>query len=526
MDAVNDRESEIALLVSSASNHHDKSWIDIPSSSSSSTPTWTYDVFLSFRGEDTRRSFVAHLFRALRSKGIYTYKDDQRLEKGKSISPERLQAIQESLFSIVIFSKGYASSTWCLEELVKITECHEIIGQSVYVLPIFYDVDPSDVRKQRNSFADAFAKHERDHSPEMVQKWKEAMSQAAGISGWHSCDFADDDEFIEKFVQDLHSQLHQFELPPGEHNLVGVGSHTEEVISLMDLRSPEVRIVGLHGKVGIGKTTVARALFDRLSDKYEAACFLDDVGQISQKHGVDYLQEILLSEMLKLRNVKIRSTSEGLSMMARRFRNLRTLIVLDAVDHANQLEALAGKRNWFGGGSRIVITARDEELLSKYGADGTYKVYGLSYNQAKQLFSLHAFGSRTPGAFRKHLVGPICSICRLPSSIKAWASLVRGRDIAWREVFTTIKPNGFVSGVCFFAAQLLCNIFFTEQLRLLKKHETSPDRADLLVCATIYTRLGVRPPYVSELALNSSQSRAWGDPPALCGAALGSIPEP
>ena len=74
------------------------------------------------------------------------------------------------------------------------------------------------------------------------------------------------DEFIEKFVQDLHSRLHQFEQPPGEHNLVGVGSHTEEVISLMDLRSPEVRIVGLHGKVVIGNTTVSRALFDIVSD--------------------------------------------------------------------------------------------------------------------------------------------------------------------------------------------------------------------------------------------------------------------
>ncbi|XP_071924931.1 toll/interleukin-1 receptor-like protein [Coffea arabica] len=266
MDAVNDRESENALVVSSASNHHDNSWIDISSSSSSSsTPTWTYDVFLSFRGEDTRRTFVAHLFRTLCSKGIYTYKDDQRLEKGKSISLELLQAIQESLFSIVIFSKGYASSTWCLEELVKITECHETIGQSV--LPIFYDIDPSDVRKQRNSFADAFAKHDRDHSPEKVQKWKEALSQAAGISGWHSCNFADE----------------TFELPPGEHDLVGVRSHMKEVISLMDLRSPEVRRVGIHGKAGIGKTTI-----------------------------------------------------------------ILTLIVLDAVDHANQLEALAGKRNWFG----------------------------------------------------------------------------------------------------------------------------------------------------------------------------------
>ena len=87
-----------------------------PSSSSSSTARWKYDVFLSFSGEDTRNKFMGHLYEALIQKGIATFKDDEKLEKGKPIRPELLEAIKESKFAIVILSENYASSTWCLDE--------------------------------------------------------------------------------------------------------------------------------------------------------------------------------------------------------------------------------------------------------------------------------------------------------------------------------------------------------------------------------------------------------------------------
>ena len=83
-----------------------------PSSSSSSTLQWKYDVFLSFRGVDTRNGFTSHLYAALEEKGIHTFKDDKELEAGKSISSELLKAIEESKFAIVILSEDYASSTW------------------------------------------------------------------------------------------------------------------------------------------------------------------------------------------------------------------------------------------------------------------------------------------------------------------------------------------------------------------------------------------------------------------------------
>lgn len=116
---------------------------------------WSYDVFLSFRGEDIRKSFVDHLYVALQQKGINTFKDDKTLQKGNSISLDLTRAIEESRIALIIFSKNYAHSTWCLDEVVKIMECKNVKGQ--IVLPVFYDVDPSTVRKQKSSFGEALA---------------------------------------------------------------------------------------------------------------------------------------------------------------------------------------------------------------------------------------------------------------------------------------------------------------------------------------------------------------------------------
>lgn len=147
------------------------------------SPQWSYDVFLSFRGEDTRNNFTAHLYRALLQEGINTFMDD-KLRRGEEISPTLLKAIDESKISIIVFSENYASSTYCLEELMKILECKE--SNQHNVIPVFYKVEPSTVRHQKNSFGEAFTKYEdRFKDDEKVQKWKEALKQAADLSGLH-----------------------------------------------------------------------------------------------------------------------------------------------------------------------------------------------------------------------------------------------------------------------------------------------------------------------------------------------------
>jgi len=149
---------------------------------------WKYHVFLSFRGEDTRLGFTDHLYASLVRKSIITFRDDEELARGEVISQNLLRAIEESLSAVVIISKNYANSAWCLDELVKILESKRLLGQHVF--PIFYGVDPSDVRNQRGSFAEAFRKHEEKftESKEKVQRWRDALREVANLSGWDSKD--------------------------------------------------------------------------------------------------------------------------------------------------------------------------------------------------------------------------------------------------------------------------------------------------------------------------------------------------
>ena len=145
-----------------------------------------YDVFISFRGEDIRTNFTSHLHAAFKEKGIDTY-IDYRLERGADIWETLCRAIKDSHISVVVFSENYASSRWCLKELVKIMECRRDLGQ--VVIPVFYKTDPSHIRDQKGSYQEAFAKHEQklgNDESDQVRRWRAALTEAADLSGWDS----------------------------------------------------------------------------------------------------------------------------------------------------------------------------------------------------------------------------------------------------------------------------------------------------------------------------------------------------
>jgi len=147
-----------------------------------SCSTKKHDVFVSFRGEDTRTNFISHLYQALKDKSIGAYIDSQ-LDRGEDVWPALAKAIQDSHVSIVVFSESYGCSKWCLEELVKILECRKQLG--LVVVPVFYNVDPSYIRNQKGTYQMALTE-ELESNKDKVPKWKAALTEAANISGWDS----------------------------------------------------------------------------------------------------------------------------------------------------------------------------------------------------------------------------------------------------------------------------------------------------------------------------------------------------
>ncbi|XP_028769783.1 TMV resistance protein N-like isoform X2 [Neltuma alba] len=369
-------------------------------SSSLSFTKYRYDVFLSFRGEDTRKSFTVILYEALRKKGINAFIDDRKLGKGERIKPSLLKAIDKSRISIIVFSANYATSTWCLDELAHIIRCNKKKKNQV-VMPIFYKVDPMDVQYQRNSFEEAMAAHEAGFINDLqkVRKWRSALFEAASLSpAWL---FEDGYEFgfIERIVEDAYSRL-----PPKRfHNIdymVGLEPRLEEVMSLLDESARSVCMLGIHGTGGIGKTTLAKALYNTIFYQFEGACFLFDVREASMKHhgneGIVRLQHTLLSEILGEKRIKFSSVDEGISILRHRLSHKKVLLVLDDVDQPDRLEQLAGGCDWFGCGSKVIITTRNKQLLIARNVEKTYEMMGLNDHDSLELFCWHAFKLSQP----------------------------------------------------------------------------------------------------------------------------------
>ncbi|KAJ8747313.1 hypothetical protein K2173_012961 [Erythroxylum novogranatense] len=232
------------------------------------TQQWKHQVFISFRGEDTRRNFVCHLDDSLRRKGLKTFVDDQ-LRRGEEINTALLQAIQDSKVALVIFSENYVSSRWCLDELLKIIECHETHDQ--IVIPVFYLVNPSDVRSQNGSFEKSFAEHSQNPR---YSKWKDALTKAANKSGWDSDVIREDNKLIDQIVRDVLENLKLLD-PCSLEDFVGLDSKISKVEKLLATGSSDVRMLGIWGMGGIGKTTIAETILMRFRANLKAVVLLE-----------------------------------------------------------------------------------------------------------------------------------------------------------------------------------------------------------------------------------------------------------
>ncbi|PRQ35423.1 putative toll-like receptor, P-loop containing nucleoside triphosphate hydrolase [Rosa chinensis] len=218
-------------------------------------PQWNHDVFLSFRGDDTRKGFLSHLYHELQNtKVIRTFKDDEQLKKGKDISQSLLRAIEESRFAIVVLSENYAFSAWCLDELTKIFQCME--GKDT-ILPIFYHADPSDVRYQKGQFEVAFTKHESKarYDIEKVKQWRADLTKVGNLSGWDSKNHKSERELVEDIVKFVLKEVLQ--APSGDFEEFEATREAMDEVKKM-LKDDKITAIGVYGRGGVGKTAMVK----------------------------------------------------------------------------------------------------------------------------------------------------------------------------------------------------------------------------------------------------------------------------
>ena len=198
-------------------------------------------------------------------------------------------------------------------------------------------------------------------------------------------------EFIQGIVEEISSsKLNCTPLFVARYP-VGINYRVKTILS--DIELNDVHMVGIYGPGGIGKTTIAKAIFNRVCHRFEGFSYLENVREKSRTNDdVIELQETLLFQIFRDRNLKVNSKSNGINVIKKKLCCKRILLVIDDVDKWVQIENLLGGCDWFASGSRIIITTRDKHLLATLGKGySIYEVKELDKDEALELFSMHAF---------------------------------------------------------------------------------------------------------------------------------------
>ncbi|KAL4572081.1 hypothetical protein LXL04_018850 [Taraxacum kok-saghyz] len=215
--------------------------------------TYRYDVFLSFRGGDTRDNFTSHLHGALKRNNFHVFHDTS-LRPGSMIGDQLLECIRQSRIFVVLFSTNYADSKWCLKELDHMMRCVDMKAEHHIILPVFLNVKQSDVGSQRGSYEEAFTHHETRFSQEKVKNWREALRRAGELHGLHLQNDANGssgrdhealkDQIVEKVRRLLHRSL---DVNEARMPLVGIKSRIQDLISMLEPSCDDVRVVAICG---------------------------------------------------------------------------------------------------------------------------------------------------------------------------------------------------------------------------------------------------------------------------------------
>ncbi|KAF8010401.1 hypothetical protein BT93_J1123 [Corymbia citriodora subsp. variegata] len=286
-------------------------------------------------------------------------------------------------------------------------ECRKLNGQTI--IPIFYKISPSDVRRMAGDFGEAFNLHEIENvDSSTLKKWREVLRETADLSGYSGNLYEGyEGQLVEEVVLRVARILRDDGLVVTD-KLVGIELHVEEMMRKLgvahgkgratEVRGEDVRVIGICGVPGVGKTTLAKVVFNKMRDMFDACSFLPG---ISSK-GVQFSRRMLIADLHMEKHV-LESSGDRIEEIASLCRNAKVLIVLDDVNEEDQIKALAGELTWFGPKSRIIVTTNKRRVLSAFdvGADDlgtveTHEVEPRSDDHALQLFRNHYFQGDAP----------------------------------------------------------------------------------------------------------------------------------
>ncbi|XP_030475847.2 disease resistance protein RPV1-like [Syzygium oleosum] len=348
-----------------------------------------YDVVLSFTGTDVGSDIANRLYDCLVADRIRVFRYDGTL---RTPTEELRSSVYSSKICVPIFSRNYAGSSWCLDALALMVEHTSTSGGKKEILPVFYDVDRNLLEKKSLDTKD-LNKQRRKWGDEKVEQWKKALGEAGKVEGWDLSSYkgVGQEGLINIIVREISLKLkiehkHVFEdLFTGADPVLSSmtselqDSQKSEIMRLLELEVNDVRIVGIHGRDGIGKTALAKIVYDQISQRFDACSFLAEIEETTQQPGaVLYLQTKLIFDMLK-REYEVISSFKGVRFLKEIFRNMKVLIVLDDVKSRSRLKMFVGAElDWFGSGSRIIVTSKKRSVLQGFVARGLAHTYNVN----------------------------------------------------------------------------------------------------------------------------------------------------
>eukprot|EP01018_Ginkgo_biloba_P023558 Gb_28152 [translate_table: standard] len=365
-----------------------------------------FDVFINHRGVDVKDSLASHIYDLLQSRGVRAFLDREELRTGEEFPDAITEAIKSSLVHIAIFSPHYAESDWCLRELALMLKT-----PNATIIPVFYNVTPGELRWAKGAFAKAFGKHYRRYSREMVDEWSAALHEVSNISGLFHSDLKGrlPRAVLQKVMEKIKS-----EPLIGAQFLVGLEqpvAQLSEYIRKCRMEKNHVALVGIVGMAGIGKSTLAKFLFDNITSHFEKASYIEDIKGEVEKKGLIEVQRKLLHS-LRHYDFQVESQRRGKQIIRNRLCSIDALIVLDNIEDKEQLDAILSPEILLPG-STVIVTSRDYESIFKRCPNFLrYEMLGLNSSQSRTLFCQHAFYTGVACAPFENLVDKFVGICK------------------------------------------------------------------------------------------------------------------